>query len=65
MNAWSRLPWGVVGAIGKGEVSVAGAVNRCIVPVSGTDPYAAKGIVEGGRNVWLRSFDKDGEGVEK
>jgi phytanoyl-CoA hydroxylase len=63
MNAWSRLPWNVEGQIGKGEFSVAHADNRCIVPVSGVDPYAAKGYVEG-KDVWLRSFEQTGE-VEK
>jgi ectoine hydroxylase-related dioxygenase (phytanoyl-CoA dioxygenase family) len=65
MNAWSRLPWCLEGAIGKGEASVASADNRCIVPVAGSDPYAAKGYVEGANNVWLRSFDQDGQGVDR
>jgi phytanoyl-CoA hydroxylase len=60
MNAWSRLPWCQEQAIGKGETHVAKADNRCIVPVSGADPYAADGYVTTSQGVWLRGYDKAG-----
>ena len=41
MNAWSLLPW----QVGKG-IEVGTADTRAIVPVTGDDPYAHKGIDE-------------------
>jgi len=49
MNSWSLLPW----SLKEGE-HVANADRRTIVPVSGTDPYAWKGIEENPKDVWLR-----------
>ena len=49
-NAWSRLPWHVK----EGE-SPASANRRCIVPVSGVDPYFWQGFEEQPRNVFLRT----------
>jgi len=48
-NAWSLLPW----HIAEGE-HVASADRRCVVPVSGVDPYAWKGYDPASDNVWLR-----------
>jgi phytanoyl-CoA hydroxylase len=59
MNAWSLLPWCQEGAIGKGEAHVAQADNRTIVPVSGSDPYAWKGVVPGHKGVWLRDYNRE------
>lgn len=47
-NAWSLLPW----SIQKGEPP-AKADYRCIVPVTGTDPYAWKGYQKLG-DVYIR-----------
>ena len=60
-NAWSLLPWDVR----EGE-RTANADRRCVVPVSGVDPYAWKGYDPPAGNVWLRtcqanSEDQDGE----
>lgn len=63
MNAWSLLPWGIDGSIGKDGVHVANADNRCVVHVAGTDPYAHKGYTTG-NDVWLRGYDKDGAKLE-
>ena len=49
-NAWSLLPW----SLKEGE-TVATADRRCILPVSGTDPYAWKGYDNPPGNVWLRT----------
>ena len=49
-NAWSLLPW----SIAEGE-SVASADRRCVLPVSGSDPYAWKGYVPAPDSVWLRT----------
>ena len=49
-NAWSLLPWDVR----EGE-RPANADRRCVVPVSGIDPYAWKGYDPPGSNVWLRT----------
>lgn len=49
-NAWSLLPW----SLNEGE-RVANADRRCIIPVSGVDPYAWKGYESPSGNVWLRS----------
>ena len=49
-NAWSLLPWGLK----EGE-RPASADHRCIVPVSGVDPYKWKGYGEPGKNAWLRA----------
>ncbi len=49
-NAWSLLPW----AVHDGE-RPASADRRCIIPVSGVDPYAWKGYDEPNRNVSLRT----------
>lgn len=65
MTASSKLPWGVEHEIKDGKVSVAAADNRCVIPVSGTDPYAHKGYVEGGKYVWSRTYDPAGEGIDK
>ncbi|MBM3262367.1 MAG: phytanoyl-CoA dioxygenase family protein [candidate division Zixibacteria bacterium] len=49
-NAWSLLPW----SIKEGE-RVANADRRCVIPVSGADPYAWKGYDTPPRSVWLRN----------
>lgn len=49
-NAWSLLPWRVQ----EGE-RPANADRRCVVPVSGIDPYAWKGYEAPPQNVWLRT----------
>lgn len=49
-NAWSLLPWDVR----EGE-RTANADRRCVVPVSGVDPYAWKGYEAPTNNVWLRT----------
>ena len=49
-NAWSLLPW----SIREGE-RPASADRRCIVPVSGVDPYAWKGYDAPPKNVSLRT----------
>lgn len=48
-NAWSLLPW----SIKEGE-RVADADRRCVIPVSGADPYAWKGYDNPPREVHLR-----------
>lgn len=48
-NAWSLLPWSV-----KPGEHVASADRRTIVPVSGVDPYAWKGIEDAPQEVGLR-----------
>ncbi|MFM7321686.1 MAG: phytanoyl-CoA dioxygenase family protein [Armatimonadota bacterium] len=50
MNAWSLLPWSV-----RGGETPATADRRAIVPVSGCDPYAWKGIEPSPNAVTLRS----------
>lgn len=50
MTAQSLLPW----SLREGE-HVAAADRRAIVMVSGSDPYAWKGIEEPVHNVWLRT----------
>lgn len=59
MNAWSRLPW----SIQEGE-SPATADRRNIVPVAGTDPYAWKGTITPGKQVWLRTCKAEREARE-
>jgi hypothetical protein len=49
-NAWSLLPW----SMKEGE-RVANADRRCVIPVSGVDPYAWKGYDNPPRSVWLRT----------
>ncbi len=49
MNAYSLLPWSV-----KDSEHVANADRRCVVMVSGTDPYAWKGYEEPPQEVWVR-----------
>ena len=49
-NSWSLLPW----SIKEGE-RPASADRRCIIPVSGVDPYSWKGYDEPGKNVGLRT----------
>lgn len=49
-NSWSLLPW----SIREGE-RPASADRRCIIPVSGVDPYSWKGYDEPGKNVGLRT----------
>ncbi|HYF51020.1 MAG TPA: phytanoyl-CoA dioxygenase family protein [Planctomycetota bacterium] len=56
MNAWSHLPW----HLREGE-SPANADRRCIIPVSGVDPYAWKGYEQDGKNVWLRGCKANNE----
>lgn len=48
-NAWTLLPW----QIREGETP-ANADRRCIIPVSGIDPYAWKGVEELPQRVFLR-----------
>lgn len=50
MNAWSLLPWDIA----EGE-RPANADRRAIVPVSGIDPYAWKGVKTPPKSVWLRT----------
>ncbi|MEK7414520.1 MAG: phytanoyl-CoA dioxygenase family protein, partial [Planctomycetota bacterium] len=59
MNSWSLLPWQLETAIrnGTGD-AVARSDNRCVVSVSGTDPYAWKGYSPGNDDVFLRTFGK-------
>ncbi len=60
MTAQSLLPWASAeGEIREGKTAVAGADFRGVVPVSGTDPYAWKGYLPGGDNVWSRTYDAD------
>ena len=54
MNAWSLLPW----QLPDGE-DAAGGDYRCIVPVSGEDPYAWKGYTEPDNHVWLRTCERE------
>jgi hypothetical protein len=49
-NSWSLLPW----SIQDGE-RPASADRRCIIPVSGVDPYAWKGYDDPPNNVHLRT----------
>ena len=49
-NSWSLLPW----SIREGE-RPASADRRCIIPVSGVDPYAWKGYDPPPKNVSLRT----------
>ena len=60
MNAWSLLPWYAV-ETPNGKTSVGLADARKIIPISGADPYAWKGIEPLGDDVWLRSYAKAGE----
>jgi phytanoyl-CoA hydroxylase len=48
-NAWSLLPW----SLKEGE-RPATADRRCIIPVSGIDPYAWKGYDPAPDQVWFR-----------
>jgi len=50
MNAWSLLPW----HLPEGQ-SVSRADVRCVVPVSGVDPYAWKGYEQPPGEVHLRT----------
>jgi hypothetical protein len=49
-NSWSLLPWTV-----KESERAASADRRCIIPVSGVDPYAWKGYDDPPNNVHLRT----------
>ena len=49
-NSWSLLPW----SLRDGE-RPASADRRCIIPVSGVDPYAWKGYDDPPKNVGLRT----------
>ncbi len=49
-NSWSLLPW----SIREGE-RPASADRRCIVPVSGVDPYSWKGYDEPPKSIGLRT----------
>ena len=49
-NSWSLLPW----SLQEGE-RPASADRRCIIPVSGVDPYAWKGYDDPPKNVSLRT----------
>ena len=49
-NSWSLLPWKVK----EGE-SAANADRRCVIPVSGVDPYAWKGYDDPPQDVGLRT----------
>lgn len=49
-NSWSLLPW----SIKEGE-RPASADRRCVIPVSGVDPYAWKGYDEPPKSIGLRS----------
>ena len=49
-NSWSLLPW----TIKEGE-RAASADRRCIIPVSGVDPYAWKGYDDPPQEVHLRT----------
>ncbi len=60
MNAWSLLPWFNVDTP-AGNTSVGLADSRCVIPISGTDPYAWKGYAPGGDDVSLRSYKKGAE----
>ncbi|HLJ55618.1 MAG TPA: phytanoyl-CoA dioxygenase family protein [Chthonomonadaceae bacterium] len=59
-NAWSLLPWQVK----EGE-TVASADRRCVLSVSGTDPYAWKGYDNPIANVWLRTCKATEETKER
>ena len=50
MNAYSHLPWNL-----KPGEHVAMADRRVIVPVTGKDPYAWKGLEQPPKSVWLRT----------
>ncbi len=49
-NSYSLLPWSV-----EPGQSPASADSRCVVSVSGTDPYAWKGYITPPNSVWLRT----------
>ncbi len=49
-NSWSLLPW----SLQEGE-RPASADRRCIIPVSGVDPYAWKGYDDPPKNVSVRT----------
>ena len=49
-NSWSLLPW----SLQDGE-RPASADRRCVIPVSGVDPYAWKGYDDPPQNVHLRT----------
>ena len=49
-NSWSLLPW----SIREGE-RPASADRRCVVPVSGVDPYSWKGYDEPPKSIGLRT----------
>lgn len=49
-NSWSLLPW----SIREGE-RPASADRRCIIPVSGVDPYSWKGYDEPPKSIGLRT----------
>ena len=49
-NSWSLLPW----SLREGE-RPASADRRCIIPVSGVDPYAWKGYDDPPKNVSVRT----------
>ena len=55
MNAWSLLPW----QLREGETASKGD-NRCVIHVTGVDPYAWKGYEQRRSEVWLRTC-KDNE----
>ncbi len=61
MNAWSFLPWHFEEGLGMARQD-----DRCIVPVSGTDPYAWKGYKQTPQNVYLRQCkaneEREGDG---
>jgi hypothetical protein len=56
MNAWSLLPWKYTPGVAMAMQDV-----REIVPVTGEDPYAWKGVTNPPRNVWLRSCTANAE----
>lgn len=54
MNSWSLLPWGNTDK----NQSIAQADSRAILPASGNDPYAWKGVETPPNQVYLRTFGK-------
>ncbi len=56
MNSWSLLPWYNTEVPNEGSVSIGVADSRRIIPITGTDPYAWKGVESAPNEVWLRTF---------
>ena len=58
-NAWTRLPW----SVNDGEAP-SRANRRCVIPVSGIDPYAWQGDEPPIDDVHLRTCQANEEGID-